>query len=116
LAAVWPTAHVIVDRRAISAAVGLRGAVGDWSGPFEWRSLAQWESKPIGTLTWSDYKWFRECVLETLTALQVVDLGFRAWDVERALYKLDRLASRKGQTWEVYSNELHQRASWAEAR
>lgn len=78
LSALWPSAHVIIDRRALGAAYGLAGAPG-WSG------APNWESKVPVTVSWTAYDWYRPWVLDVAMTTRTEPVM-----VERALYKLDQ--------------------------
>lgn len=96
LSALWPGDHVIFDRRASNAAVGLVGQKTGWqSGDLP---------DPDGTTsvfrTWSRYTWFRGHVLDTAQQTEPVM-------VERALYELDRAINGGADlTWREYGENL----------
>lgn len=108
LAAIWPEDHAICDRRALSAAVGLRGASGDWSGPLEWKGISPESAIALREPTWHQYQWYRSALMQSLSVLRIEDPTLQPVHLERCLYLLDRASPRKGQPWNVYAFALIQ--------
>jgi hypothetical protein len=85
LSALWPGHHTIIDRRDITAAVGL----GRRSG---WIGQALDKAWLPETLDWEWYEWLRSSIDATP--------GYTMVQVERALYQLDRLTRPAlGMSW-----------------
>ncbi len=103
LSALWPDTHLIIDRRARDALVGLRGVrLKDWYG------RVRNASSPITDLevTWDDYNWYRRHVHDA-----VQKVGVEPVALERALFEVDRRRSsshRKanGVTWQTFGEQL----------
>ena len=100
LAALWPQQHIIIDRRDLTAAVGL-GAGTRWM--LDNLNEAYLPRRDSHDRYWAVYaEWFRDTVLAT--AEDSVTPG----QVERALYRLDRRTQRalpNGWKWSQYRAE-----------
>jgi hypothetical protein len=111
LAAIWPSTHVIMDRRTLSAAVGLITASWGWNAlPGGVPILPQ--STQRLPISWGAFLWYLPTTRATAHEAQSHDSHLQLRDVERALYELDRLASRPGQTWQTYSDDIMSRVSY----
>lgn len=80
LSALWPGRHVIMDWRALSAALALTGARQGWD-----RSLADPASTKPAVRSWASYSWYRTQVIQCAEGA-----GRSPLSVERALYQLGR--------------------------
>ncbi|HVX21285.1 MAG TPA: hypothetical protein VHB02_08055 [Acidimicrobiales bacterium] len=85
LSALWPGHHVIIDRRDVTAAVGLGPGSGWLGAPFDGAWLPD-------SLAWDWYEWLRSSIRATP--------GFTMVEIERSLYQLDRrIRSRLSSPW-----------------
>ena len=96
LSALWPDRHVIMDWRALSAAVALAGARLGWD-----KSPADPDGTGPAERSWESYDWYRKTVLKAARQAQR-----RPVDVERALYTLGR--SSPGITWAAYAAQIQE--------
>jgi hypothetical protein len=100
LAAIWPREHIIIDRRDLTAAVGL-GAGELWT--VDGLDEAYLPRRDSHDLYWKLYgEWFRDTVLIT------ADTDRKPGQVERALYRLDqrtRNALPSSWKWSQYRAE-----------
>jgi hypothetical protein len=110
LAALWPSAHAILDRLTVQGATALRGATGFWDGPVS-PDAAKSSDPPLfdraNWLNWSTYGWYRErCILPTSDYV-----GVAPQKVERAVFELmrwqlSRDPSPIDEPWETYGHKL----------
>lgn len=104
LSALWPGAHVIVDRRDLNAAIALNLA----------QTVDQWGIDPDSSkgiqVSWDWYQWLRERLLSKAEELRAADPEIRLDEVERALYTLDgrveRVKGEQSYTWSEYAAAL----------
>jgi hypothetical protein len=106
LAAIWPDAHLILDRWDLGTAIGLQGvdATGNPTGAFSITDLDHlWHRalKERGS-NWDNYDWLRETALKTAASRNVCLVN-----VERALLILGRLA-KKERGWRAWSARLEE--------
>lgn len=93
LSALWPGTHVIIDRFAWAAAVGLRASQGVSS-----RLRGPEDRKPLPDITWSDYDEYLPWVHATAHAAEVEPRA-----VERTLYQLPReVGKAESRSWRDY--------------
>lgn len=94
LAALWPDRHVIIDWRALSAAIGLAGGRCGREGlPVEPDSTDRAE------MSWQNYGWYRGAVLDCAAQIHLPPVA-----VERALYKLGDECP--GISWAAYGQRI----------
>jgi hypothetical protein len=104
LAALWPERHAIVDRLALTTAVGLAGRLGSWSGPVSSDGARQSGYPKDWLKLWSHYAWYREVVLSTAH-----EENREVLKVERALYRLGQdVDTRIARPWTEYADALEQ--------
>jgi hypothetical protein len=96
LSALWPDHHVIMDWKALSAAVALAGARLGWD-----KSLADPVETNPAQRSWESYDWYRKTVLKAARQAPC-----RPVEVERALYKLGR--ESPGITWAAYAAQIEE--------
>jgi hypothetical protein len=96
LAALWPRQHVIMDWRALSAALALAGSRLGWE-----MSRVDPLSTAPAEKTWQNYDWYRKAVIECAERLHRPPV-----DVERALYRLAQWTPKI--TWEAYADLLEE--------
>lgn len=100
LSALWPGKHVIIDRRAWAAAVGLRASEG-----FTSRRVAPEDGRRLPEITWEDYDEYLPWVRATASK-HGVDLR----DLERTLYQLPRnVPEAESRSWKEYGDLLRAR-------
>ncbi len=103
LSALWPERHIIIDRRARDALVGLRGVrLSDWYG----RVRSASNSMTDLDVTWDDYSWYWRHVHDT-----VQNSGVEPVALERALFEVDRRRSKShrkanGISWQTFGEQL----------
>lgn len=97
LSALWPGRHVIIDWRALSAALALAGARLGWD-----QSLVSPTSTAPADVSWESYAWYRDAVVECAD-----QVGKRPLEVERALWQVAEEAP--GITWAQYAERLEHR-------
>ncbi|MDX6584605.1 MAG: hypothetical protein QOI10_3789 [Solirubrobacterales bacterium] len=97
LSALWPGEHVIIDRLAWRAAVGLRASEGLSS-----RGVAPESGKHLPEVTWGDYVEYLSWVRATARVE-----GVKPQEVERTLYQLPRkIPESKSRSWKQYGDLL----------
>jgi hypothetical protein len=97
LSALWPGRHIVMDWRALSAALALAGARLGWGS-----SAVDPGSTRRAIDSWESYTWYRDTVLKAAS-----QGGERPLMVERALWRLGRKA--RGMTWAKYADQVEER-------
>jgi hypothetical protein len=97
LSALWPGRHIIMDWRALSAALALAGARLGWSS-----SAVDPSSTRRAKDSWESYAWYRDTVLRAASQAEE-----RPLIVERALWRVGRKAP--GMTWAKYASQVEER-------
>jgi hypothetical protein len=94
LSALWPSRHIIMDWRALSAALALSGV------------RLGWDDTPVtpdsirpATNSWESYAWYRDAVLQAAR-----QTGEQPVKVERTLWKVGHKAPRI--TWAEYAEQV----------
>lgn len=97
LSALWPGRHIVMDWRALSAALALAGARLGWDS-----SAVDPGSTRRAIDSWKSYAWYRETVLKAAS-----QVGEPPVIVERALWRVGRKA--RGMTWTKYADQVEER-------
>lgn len=95
LAALWPTAHVIMDKRDYQSTVALMAHAD--AGVIAPNSQASLCLPP----SWGEYRWFR-CLIRS----EASRLGVEMFELERALFVAFALCTSAGMTWAGWGGAL----------
>jgi hypothetical protein len=104
LSALWPENHIVIDRFALMAAVGLRASEGSISH-VNGREITPEDTHRLDEIiTWLDYAEYRKWALATADALDAAPV-----EVERTLYWLRPPSAERtvpGRTWREFGQVL----------